>query len=152
MSAANVEAVFDHVGFITPDIERSVAFWTDAMGFDAQPIGERRQEWIATFIGVPGADVRLVHLFGHGTHLEFIEFVNPVGEPLSTAANQPLVAHVCLRVRDLDGWRERVLSGGGALQGDTVAIPEGMNKGLRGLFMKDPHGVLIELVEVPDGS
>ncbi|WP_163268535.1 VOC family protein [Chelativorans alearense] len=149
MSKSRAEARFDHVGFITPSIERSVEFWTKVMGFEAQPVGTRRQEWVSTFMGVPGADVELVHLFGLGTHIEFIEFKCPVGEPVNPAANQPSVAHICLRVPDVEDWRARMLAGGGGLQGELVAITEGVAKGLRGLYMRDPHGIMIELVELP---
>lgn len=143
---------FDHTGFITPDIERSVGFWTKVLGFRAEPIGERSQPWLARFIGVPGAHMRLVHLYGHGAHIEFIQFVSPSGEPIHPAANQPGVAHICLRVTRLAELRQSVLDAGGALQGEISEITEGLAKGLRGLFMCDPHGTLIELVEVPEGS
>lgn len=143
---------FDHTGFITPDIERSVAFWTKVLGFRAEPIGERSRPWLAQFIGVPGAHMRLVHLYGHGAHLEFIQFVSPSGEPIHPAANQPGVAHICLRVTQLSELRQAILDAGGALQGEMSEITEGIAKGLRGLFMRDPHGILIELVEVPEDS
>lgn len=144
-----VECTYDHTGFITPDVEASVKFWTEVMGFEAQPIGARRQEWISTFMGVPGADVILVHLFGHGTHIEFIEFKAPVGETVRAAANQPNISHLCFRVTDVEAWRSKILAGGGSLQGELVAITEGIAKGLRGLYMRDPHGLMIELVEKP---
>ena len=147
MKETTAECVYDHTGFITPDIDQSVQFWTEVMGFDSQPIGQRRQEWISIFTGVPGADIELVHLFGHGTHIEFIQFVKPIGEPIDAKANQPNIAHLCFRVNDVDAWRTKILAGGGSLQGEIVAITEGVAKGLRGLYMRDPHGVQIELVE-----
>lgn len=145
------EMVFDHTGFITPDIEASVRFWEDVMGFEAQPIGERRKDWISHFMGVPEAQVRLVHLYGHGTHIEFIAFETPEDTPVTARASQGNVAHICLRTVDVDALRARILAGGGAEQGRMVAIDEGIAKGLRGLYMKDPHGVLIEIVEQPKG-
>jgi catechol 2,3-dioxygenase-like lactoylglutathione lyase family enzyme len=141
---------FGHTGFITPDIECSVAFWTKVLGFRADPIGERSAPWLESFIGVPGAHMRLVHLFGHGAHIEFIEFVSPQGEAIRPAANQPGTAHICLRVTRLVELRQEILDAGGALQGEISQITEGIAKGLRGLFMRDPHGILIELVEVPE--
>ncbi|ACL60504.1 Glyoxalase/bleomycin resistance protein/dioxygenase [Methylobacterium nodulans ORS 2060] len=141
---------FGHTGFITPDIERSVAFWSEVLGFRAEPIGERSAPWLARFIGVPGAHMRLVHLYGHGAHIEFIEFVSPEGAPIRPAANQPGTAHVCLRVTRLPELRQQILDAGGSLQGEISEITEGIAKGLRGLFMRDPHGILIELVEVPE--
>ena len=117
------------------------------LGFDAQPVGERRQEWISYFMGVHGTQVQLVHLFGHGTHLEFIQFETPKDDVAKTRASQGNVAHVCLMTSDVDALRARILAGGGREQGSMVAITEGVAKGRRGLYMMDPHGVLIEIVE-----
>lgn len=144
-----VEAKLTHTGFITPDIGASVRFWTEVMGFIATPIGERRKPWLATLMGVPGADVRLVHLCGHGGHIEFIEFRTPAGAPFVPAANQPGVAHICLCVKNIVKLRHEILAAGGSLQGELTEIAEGTSAGGRGLYMRDPHGLLIELVELP---
>lgn len=138
----------DHTGWITPDIERSVQFWTEVMGFEARPIGERRQPWIASFMGVPGAQVRLVHLYGHGGHIEFIQF-DARDEASVPRGSQPGAAHICLRIKDVARLRQDILANGGSLQGELTEITEGIAAGLRGLYMRDPHGVLIELVELP---
>ena len=147
MSLNDDNALYDHAGFITHSVEESVAFWEGVMGFKAQPIGVRREPWIASFMGVPGADVKLVHLYGLGTHLEFIEFVTPKGEAIRPAANAPGAAHLCIRVKDLESIKSRILDNGGTLQGQTTEITEGIAKGLRGLYMRDPNGIMIELVE-----
>lgn len=138
----------DHTGWITPDIERSVKFWTEVMGFEAKPIGERRQPWIGTFMGVPGAQVRLVHLYGHGGHIEFIQF-DEADTPSVPRGSQPGAAHVCLRIKNVAALRDDILAHGGSLQGELTEITEGIAAGLSGLYMRDPHGVLIELVELP---
>ncbi len=140
----------DHMGWITPNIDRSVAFWTEVMGFEAKPIGERRQPWIADFMGVPGAQVRLVHLYGHGGHIEFIQ-LDKLDTPSIPRGSQPGAAHVCLRVKNVTALRDDILANGGTLQGELTQITEGIAAGLRGLYMRDPHGVLIELVELPQG-
>ena len=145
------EITFDHTGFITPDIDASVRFWDGVLGFKAQPIGTRRLPWIAAFTGVSEAQVRLVHLYGHGAHIEFIQFDTPQDVPATPRASQGNVTHVCLRTLDVDALRARILTGGGSDQGSMVTIAEGIAKGLRGLYMRDPHGVLIEIVEQPRG-
>lgn len=151
-NAAHIEkwghSSLDHTGWITPDIDRSVQFWTEVMGFEAKPIGERRQPWIAAFMGVPGAQVRLVHLYGHGGHIEFIQFDE--SDTLSVPrGSQPGAAHICLRVKNVAALRDDILVHGGSLQGELTEITEGIAAGLRGLYMRDPHGILIELVELP---
>jgi len=150
------QSSLDHTGWITPDIERSVQFWTEVMGFEARAvgaathaIGERRQPWISRFLGVSGAKVRLVHLYGHGGgHIEFIQFESP-DTPCVPRASQPGAAHICLLVKNVVALRDDILAHGGSLQGELTEITEGIYTGRRGLFMRDPHGILIELVELP---
>lgn len=146
---ARSSIVFDHIGFITPSVEQSVEFWTTVLGFRSEPIGERSQSWLAKFIGVPDARIRLAHLFGHGAHIEFIEFVFPAAERSSSTINQLGIAHVCLKVTSLNAMRQKILDAEGALQGEIAEISEGVARGLRGLYMRDPHGILIELIENP---
>ncbi|UXT61185.1 hypothetical protein FY134_26160 (plasmid) [Agrobacterium fabrum] len=142
------QSSLDHTGWITPDIERSVAFWTNVMGFEAKPIGERRQPWISRFMGVQNAQVKLVHLYGHGGHIEFIQFEEQ-DTPAVPRGSQPGAAHVCLRIKNVEALRDDILRNGGSEQGQLTEITEGIAAGLRGLYMRDPHGVLIELVELP---
>ena len=147
MTLSDETARYDHTGFITHSIEESVAFWRDVLGFRAEQPGSRSEPWISRFMGVANADVRLVHLYGLGTHIEFIEFVSPKGDAIRPAANAPGAAHICLRVKELEPVRAAILANGGALQGDTAEITEGIARGLRGLYMRDPNGIMIELVE-----
>jgi catechol 2,3-dioxygenase-like lactoylglutathione lyase family enzyme len=138
---------FDHTGFITPSVERSIDFWTNVMGFEARPVVERRGPWVASFTGVAGGAIRIVHMFGLGTHIEFIEFLAPTRAPEDLPVNQPATGHVCLRVPDLDAMVKRVLAVGGSLAGQITTITEGAAAGVRGLYLRDPNGVLIELLE-----
>jgi len=141
------KVVFDHTGFITPSLEGSVRFWSEVMGFDPKPGVERKGDWVAPFTGVPGAELKIAHLFGHGTHLEFIEFGAAGGTAGEPKANNAGTGHVCFKVQDLDGAVERILAGGGKLEGRITTITEGAAAGIRGLYLRDPFGVLIELLE-----
>lgn len=141
------DITFDHTGFITPDLETSVRFWEDILGFRAQPIGERKEAWISQFLGVDGVEIRLAHLFGHGTHIEFIQFMNPEDSMSENRLTQGNVGHVCLSTSDADALRARILAGGGSDRGRMVTITEGTAEGRRGLYMADPHGLLIEILE-----
>jgi hypothetical protein len=67
-----------------------------------------------------------------------------IGEPVRPAASQPGVAHNCIRVAELEPIRAATLA---TLQGDTTEITEGAVKELRGLYMRYPNGIMIELVE-----
>lgn len=138
---------FDHTGFITPSLEGSVRFWSEVMGFDPKPSVERKGDWVAPFTGVDGAELKIAHLFGHGTHLEFIEFGAASGAPGQPKANDCGTGHVCFKVQDLDATVELILAGGGKLAGRITEVTEGPAAGVRGLYLRDPYGVLIELLE-----
>lgn len=138
---------FDHTGFITPSLEGSVRFWSEVMGFDPMPSVERKGSWVAPFTGVEGAELKIAHLFGHGTHLEFIEFGTAGGASEQPRANDCGTGHVCFKVQDLDATVQRILVGGGKLAGRITAITEGPAAGIRGLYLRDPYGVIIELLE-----
>jgi catechol 2,3-dioxygenase-like lactoylglutathione lyase family enzyme len=94
---------------------------------------------------VPDAKLKIAHLFGHGTHLEFIEFGAAGGATGEPRANDSGTGHVCFKVADLDASVERIRAGGGKLTG---RITEGAVAGIRGLYLRDPYGVLIELLEL----
>lgn len=138
---------FDHVGFFTSDIERSVDFWTRVLGFEAQDIHERHQPWVAKLIGVEGAKLRLVHLYGHGGHVEFIQFDEPT-YCRDISADRLSASHVCLRLKNVPAILESLQAEGGKLLGELVDVTTGTATGLRGIYVQDPHGIVIELIDV----
>lgn len=140
------DARLDHTGWFTPDIERSARFWTEILGFTPGPIQERRLPWLGKLMGIPVARARIVHLFGHGGHIEFIQLDEPPGL-LSSAGPHHFEGHVCFRLKDVASVRDRILAAGGQSQGELTDISEGTARGLRGMYIRDPHGVLIELIE-----
>lgn len=116
------------------------------MGFEPKPTVSRQGEWIGRLMGFPGAKVQIAHLFGHNTHIEFIQFDG--GESHETPASGNAVqGHICLRVRDIATMRERMLACGAMPQGELTEIAEGAASGRSGLYIRDPHGVIIELIE-----
>jgi catechol 2,3-dioxygenase-like lactoylglutathione lyase family enzyme len=145
-----VENTFDHVGFITTDMGRTVEFWTKIIGLEAGPIVERRGEWIAGMTGIPGAALRIVHLFGEGVHLEFLEFLSAgvPSEPPDAAAR--CTGHVCIRVDDPAVCMERLLAAGATPSGQVTTITEGALAGFRGVYVRDPNGLLVEILQRKD--
>ena len=62
---------------------------------------------------------------------------------LVAGAARKRLHHIALRARDLDEIARRVPTGGG----EVVAAPEGFDAS--GLWLRDPHGMLIRLVDQP---
>src|SRR5918993_4310954 len=102
---------FNHTSFTVTDLDRSVRFWTEALGFRAASVSERIGDWQGRLTGVPGARLRIAHLYGHGHHMEFIQYLDGADPAPAIQPNRPAAAHVCLEVSDI-GMVRRLLDAG----------------------------------------
>ncbi len=137
----------NHVSFTVPDIERTVQFWCDVLGFERAPIRERLGSWVAKVTGVAGARIRVVHLHGYGHHMEFIEYAEGAREKPTDLPDRPGVGHVCLEVEDIHDTERRLLAAGATPLGTMTEIREpGMKACIAG-YLRDPNGIIIELLE-----
>lgn len=141
---------FDHTSFTVADIDRAVAFWRDAMGFDLADLSIREGEWLGAVVGVPGARCRIAHLHGHGLHLELIEYVEARGVDISGPPNRPGTAHLAFVVDDIEAVADRMLAAGASGQGRISACTSGPAVGCRAVYLKDPSGIIVELVQRAD--
>ncbi|WBU52032.1 VOC family protein [Paracoccus sp. SCSIO 75233] len=144
-----LNAAYDHTGFVTQDIEASASFWCRAFGLTATDPIERGAPWVEGMTGVIGARLRIMHLTAPGIHLEFISFLAPKGGDKPPEATALATGHVCLRVPDPAAALERLFALGGQPEGRVTEITEGGLAGRHGVYLRDPGGVLIELLEDP---
>jgi catechol 2,3-dioxygenase-like lactoylglutathione lyase family enzyme len=142
---------FDHTSFTVTDIDRSVRFWTEALGFKAASVSPRSGDWQGKVTGVSGAELMVAHLYGHGHHMEFIQYL---GGAIAAPPAQPSMAgaaHVCLKVDDIEqSWRD-LLAAGATAQGEITDVTMGTAKGCKAGYIRDPNGIIIELVESTNG-
>ncbi len=139
-----------HLGICVADAERSLAFYRDVLGFRQISELALAGEPAATLLQLPGVDFRAIYLERDGVRIELLHFhapQSPGGGGAPRAMNRPGFTHLSLRVLDLDALVER-LEGAGAqvLRHTRIEIPEAKT---RALFVTDPDGTLIELVEAP---
>jgi catechol 2,3-dioxygenase-like lactoylglutathione lyase family enzyme len=140
---------FNHTSFTVADLDRTVRFWTEAVGFRAASVGERSGDWQQRLTGVPGARLRIAHLYGHGHHMEFIQYLEGAADGPRLEPNMPGAAHVCLEVIDIAGAVQRLMAAGATAQGEIVEVTSGPVGGGKAGYIRDPNGILIELYEPP---
>jgi catechol 2,3-dioxygenase-like lactoylglutathione lyase family enzyme len=140
-----------HTGLTVRDLSRSLAFYRDALGMEVVFEQEKDGGYLAAIVGYPDAHVRMAHLVfpGDAHRLELFEYVSPEprgepGEPRDVG-----ITHVCLRVSDIDALAERLETSGAALFSRPVPIDTGANAGGRGLYLRDPDGIVLELFQPP---
>jgi catechol 2,3-dioxygenase-like lactoylglutathione lyase family enzyme len=131
-----------HYGITVADLDRAVEFYRDVLGLEVLDRFSVSGEAIAAGVGVDGASGDFVHLDADGARVEVIEYV-PEGEDASAAAvNQTGAKHLGFSVSDLDSFYEDLPS-----DVDTVSEPQTTASGARILFLRDPEGNMVEIVE-----
>ena len=141
-----------HAGLTVRDLDRALAFYTDALGMaPVMEVQERRGGYWSEIVGYPDLDVRFVHVAfpGDDARLELVEYRTPpargdAGEPRDVG-----VTHVCLVVDDVAALAERLEAAGAPLYSPPVTVTEGPNTGGVGLYVRDPDGITIELFQPP---
>jgi catechol 2,3-dioxygenase-like lactoylglutathione lyase family enzyme len=139
---------FNHTSFTVADMDKSVRFWTEKLGFEAASVSPRQGAWQAEVTGIAGASLMVAHLYGHGHHIEFIQYLDGA---IAGAAPQPALtgaAHVCLEVDDIARTWTELLAAGATGQGQIADVKTGPVGGCLAGYIRDPNGIIIELLEL----
>ena len=131
-----------HIGICVSDLERSLTFYRDGLGFQEGPTFE-----IDYPIAEMSGDVRLISKFLHSGDLriELLAFKAPApfGKP-SASRNQLGLTHLSFSVDDLDAAADRLVRFGGTIIEGTRSTPE---NAIHIIFLADPDGTRIELMK-----
>jgi catechol 2,3-dioxygenase-like lactoylglutathione lyase family enzyme len=141
----------DHVSVTCADVERSIAFYRDVLGLPLLGSGESGQPELSEVSGYPDTQIRWAELdLGGGQVLELIQYLEPRGEPLAQRVVDPGSGHIGLMVEDADTMHARLVAAGVDVRSEPVTLTEeGDWNGVRTMYLSDPDGVTIELVERP---
>jgi catechol 2,3-dioxygenase-like lactoylglutathione lyase family enzyme len=139
---------FNHTSFTVADMERSVKFWTEMLGFKAASVSPREGRWQEEVTGISGASLMVAHLYGHGHHIEFIQYLAGAipGTPPQPALRG--AAHVCLETDDIERTWDALLKAGATAQGRIAVVSSGAVGGAKAGYIRDPNGILIELLQL----
>jgi len=138
-----------HTGVCVTNYERSLRFYTEGLGFvpvEGWPVGGRGFAALAEV--EPPMKGRVQILSKHGVRIEIIGWTTPPAEgtPL-TARNHVGLTHLSFYVDDLSAVEARLVALGATVLEDTrlhIDVPDGQ---LDMVFLADPDGVRIELVQ-----
>ena len=138
-----------HIGICVTDLEASVAFYCDALGFAELSRLEVSGPEPDQLLDLKDVALRAVYLERDGTRIELLRFDSPgeTGGPGPRPVNQPGLTHLSLRVTDLDEAVAAVESRGGrVLAGSRIHNPR---YDTSAVFVTDPDGLRLELLEAP---
>jgi catechol 2,3-dioxygenase-like lactoylglutathione lyase family enzyme len=131
-----------HVGVTVSDLDRAVAFYRDTLGLPVLARFSVGGEAFATGVGVDDARADFVHLDAGGARIELVAY-DPEGDAADVGpVNRPGTTHVGLSVDDVEAVYESLPDGV-----ETRSPPQRTESGTKILFLSDPEGNLVELLE-----
>lgn len=137
-----------HTGLTVSSLERALAFYRDALGFEVVMEQEKSGGYLAAITGYPDAHVRMAHLATPaGQRLELFEYLEPAGQAAPSEPCEVGITHVCLVVPDVHDAHRRLVAAGAEPFSEPVAIDTGANTGAWGLYVRDPDGIVLELFQ-----
>lgn len=142
----------DHVGLTVASLDRSIAFYRDVFGCTVIATKEARGDYIATITGFADAHLRIALLDtpGTGPRLELLEYLHPDGATAAPRTCDVASAHVCFQVDDIDAACTYLRERGVPLRSEPVTSPSGPNRGARAVYLSDPDGFTLELLQPPE--
>jgi catechol 2,3-dioxygenase-like lactoylglutathione lyase family enzyme len=142
----------DHTGITVSNLERSLAFWRDVLGFELSHTAHQTGELAREITGVAGAELKLAVLKAPGGHkIELLEYLAPPDRTKHTDLRPCDVGsvHVALTVNDLDAVLQRIVASGWKTAGKPQTLQSGPNAGKRVVYVRDPDGTTIEFMQPP---
>jgi len=139
---------FSHLGICVSQLERSLAFYRDALGFAVESELSVEGEPSETLLRLAPVALRAVYLVRDGLRIELLHYQRPghAGDGSPRAMNQLGLTHLSLKVDDLDAALAALEAKGARVLRDTRIDNPSLRA--RAAFATDPDGTLIELVQV----
>ncbi len=138
-----------HTGIVVADFERSIAFYSEMLGFEPSFEVRGMAEQFAETVGVPGVSCDLAQLYNPRTRTR-IELIRVHDVPTTADAWLPVhvgVAHTAYLVEDLEAAAELIARAGGSMLGRIVDFEEGP-----AAYFRVPGGTVIEVEQPRDSA
>ena len=138
-----------HTGLSVRSLAASTHFYRDVLGFNEVFTWNPQAEYIGVLTGYPEVNLNatILKIPGSDVFLELLEYGNVNIKEIDHGNANPGIGHIAFFVDDVDEWYS-ILSAKGI---DSVSGPVtptmGPNKGGRAIYMIDPDGIRVELIQ-----
>jgi len=138
-----------HIGICVSDLDASLRFYCEGLGFEEVASHEVGEEF-AALMEVEGVRLRSRMITKDGVTLELLGFDAPgvTGDGGRRPMNRLGLTHLSLRVDDVEGTAATVEALGGAVVRTTRTTFAFGDTTLDFLYCTDPDGVRIELMDL----
>jgi lactoylglutathione lyase len=148
-----VRSIF-HVGFVVRDLDASIRFYTEGLGLILRLRQTQDNEYTRCLVGYADAKLKVAQFLlpdgdapESGHILELIQYDVPEGGPADLERNTIGAGHLAFLVDDIDAMTARLTALGAKPLSPPNVITEGINKGGKALYLHDPDGATLELLQ-----
>lgn len=143
----------DHFSITVADLDRSLAFWRDLLGFE-QIVGfveDREGAHLDEIIGLDNIEIDSAYLKAPGITIELMKYISPEGTAIHPRTCDPGCTHISFACTNLEALFNRLRNAGVTTRADRVVeVPDGDWGGSTAFYCLDPDGVTVELLEEPN--
>jgi catechol 2,3-dioxygenase-like lactoylglutathione lyase family enzyme len=145
-----------HFSFTVSDLDTSVAFYTERLGFELIHTQEQSNEYTRRLVGYPDAHLRIAQLVvpgqprGLSSHdLELVQYLQPKGTRGEAEIRNPGAGHLALTVDDIHDRYQALTAAGVKFYSPPNDITAGINAGGFTCYFEDPDQIVLEMVQPP---
>jgi catechol 2,3-dioxygenase-like lactoylglutathione lyase family enzyme len=152
-----VRSIF-HVGFVVSDLDASLRFYCEGLGLELRHRQLQNNAYTSSLVGYPDAVLEIAQLrFADvapppsGHIIELISYERPPSASADLERSTLAAGHLAFIVDNVFETSERLRSFGAKLINEPIEITEGINKGGWDIYLQDPDGITLELLQ-PAGA
>ncbi|MCW2830769.1 MAG: Glyoxalase/bleomycin resistance protein/dioxygenase [Aeromicrobium sp.] len=150
VSPSPVPIELAHHGITVTALDASASFFVDVLGFEVSPRIDLDETFSAGVSGVPGALISVVFVQRPGVPVELLQYQGPSERAsVTTRPCDAGSAHLALYVDDVRDVVGRAAGYGWTPLGAVQLITTGPRAGGLAVYLHDPDGAVLELVQRP---
>jgi len=156
MPASIQASAISHVALCVRDLERSLQFYRDGLGFQVtkDEVQDTSRGGLPHLYHDRHGQRRVVHLrYGDAQSVPFLVLTEHPGDTVSGTPimlDQVGISHVSFTVPNVEAVTQRLLAQGAQTCGPTDAFRDA-NGHIRTVFFRDPDGILVQFDEGGEG-
>jgi catechol 2,3-dioxygenase-like lactoylglutathione lyase family enzyme len=139
-----------HTGITVSDLEHAISFYRDILGLELiiGPTEVFEGDDLSAALGVRGARVKLAIMKIGDSSLELHQYLSPKSEvDRAMPPNTLGFMHVAFRVENIEQKVRELEAKGIRFLSQVNVVYEGPLAGWKWIYLKDPDGITLELVE-----
>jgi catechol 2,3-dioxygenase-like lactoylglutathione lyase family enzyme len=146
----------DHIAVTVSSLERSLPFYTEVLGLKEIERHRLEGDTISTMAGKPGVVMQVVRLASPDTPdilIDLQQYLQPKGGVSNATLGMANHSHFCFGVKNLEAAYQQLRGKDVEFVSSPVTFDLGEDwdyGAVKVVFLKDPDGFILELVEMPE--